>query len=103
FQAEDGIRDFHVTGVQTCALPIFSAINTGSSFIPSDQDSLVNSGTGRNYGIELTLERFFNKGYYFLITSSIFDSQYAGSDGIEQIGRASCRERVWRSVSGGSL
>lgn len=62
----------------------FSAINTGSSFIPSDQDSLVNSGTGRNYGIELTLERFFNKGYYFLITSSIFDSQYEGSDGIER-------------------
>src|SRR5690606_39515135 len=27
FQAEDGIRDFHVTGVQTCALPIFSDIN----------------------------------------------------------------------------
>src|SRR5690606_39902656 len=25
FQAEDGIRDFHVTGVQTCALPIFKA------------------------------------------------------------------------------
>src|SRR5690606_24477979 len=25
FQAEDGIRDFHVTGVQTCALPIFQA------------------------------------------------------------------------------
>src|SRR5690606_39702724 len=31
FQAEDGIRDFHVTGVQTCALPIFaSAIATPS-------------------------------------------------------------------------
>src|SRR5690606_39547229 len=26
FQAEDGIRDFHVTGVQTCALPILMAI-----------------------------------------------------------------------------
>src|SRR5690606_41180933 len=25
FQAEDGIRDFHVTGVQTCALPIYPA------------------------------------------------------------------------------
>src|SRR5690606_39309430 len=25
FQAEDGIRDFHVTGVQTCALPIWTA------------------------------------------------------------------------------
>src|SRR5690606_40778374 len=27
FQAEDGIRDFHVTGVQTCALPIFSGLD----------------------------------------------------------------------------
>src|SRR5690606_39879367 len=26
FQAEDGIRDFHVTGVQTCALPILSPV-----------------------------------------------------------------------------
>src|SRR5690606_41537573 len=26
FQAEDGIRDFHVTGVQTCALPIWSTL-----------------------------------------------------------------------------
>src|SRR5690606_35799948 len=27
FQAEDGIRDFHVTGVQTCALPIFQVLD----------------------------------------------------------------------------
>src|SRR5690606_40839517 len=27
FQAEDGIRDFHVTGVQTCALPIYCRVN----------------------------------------------------------------------------
>src|SRR5690606_40392935 len=31
FQAEDGIRDFHVTGVQTCALPIF---NVGFVHVP---------------------------------------------------------------------
>src|SRR5690606_28585607 len=30
FQAEDGIRDFHVTGVQTCALPIFIAFPEGT-------------------------------------------------------------------------
>src|SRR5690606_39496615 len=30
FQAEDGIRDFHVTGVQTCALPISLSCLTGS-------------------------------------------------------------------------
>src|SRR5690606_40645003 len=39
FQAEDGIRDFHVTGVQTCALPIYDE-NFGSTFdvvdIPAD-------------------------------------------------------------------
>src|SRR5690606_35694966 len=33
FQAEDGIRDFHVTGVQTCALPIFT--KTASEPMPS--------------------------------------------------------------------
>src|SRR5690606_40488162 len=31
FQAEDGIRDFHVTGVQTCALPISSTLNLGDT------------------------------------------------------------------------
>src|SRR5436190_613149 len=31
FQAEDGIRDHCVTGVQTCALPIFSTIRPVSS------------------------------------------------------------------------
>src|SRR5690606_39445748 len=35
FQAEDGIRDFHVTGVQTCALPISSITATVSSSIVS--------------------------------------------------------------------
>src|SRR5690606_39812450 len=31
FQAEDGIRDFHVTGVQTCALPISHTMGVGRS------------------------------------------------------------------------
>src|SRR6266511_5069891 len=33
FQAEDGIRDFHVTGVQTCALPIFAVGTDGGGSI----------------------------------------------------------------------
>src|SRR5690606_40470304 len=32
FQAEDGIRDFHVTGVQTCALPICGAKRKGNRY-----------------------------------------------------------------------
>lgn len=65
-------------------LSSFSSINSGASFIPSDADSLVSKGEGTNYGVEVTLERFFHKGYYFLITGSLFDSQYKGSDGVER-------------------
>src|SRR6266496_6332882 len=31
FQAEDGIRDLYVTGVQTCALPIFQLLGIGAN------------------------------------------------------------------------
>lgn len=62
----------------------YSVLNTGASFDPSNQDSLVNKGSGTNYGVELTAERFFSKGFYFLITGSLFDSKYKGSDGVER-------------------
>lgn len=60
----------------------FSGLNMGADFGATDTDSLLSNGTGRNYGIELTLERFFEDGYYFLITTSLFDSKVKGSDGI---------------------
>ena len=44
---------------------------------------LVNNGTGRNYGLELTLEKFFTKNYYFMLTSSLFESKYTPLDGKE--------------------
>lgn len=62
----------------------YSAINSGASFVPDDEDSLVNNGTGLNYGVEATLEKFFSNSYYFLITGSLFDSKYKGSDDIER-------------------
>jgi hypothetical protein len=62
----------------------FSALNSGASFAPLEEDSLVNKGKGFNYGVELTLERNFNKGFYYLFTTSLFDSRYEGSDGIER-------------------
>lgn len=40
-----------------------------------------NKGLGRNYGIELTLEKFFSNNYYFLVTASIFESKYKAGDG----------------------
>ena len=62
----------------------FSGLNTGAGFSMYDADSLVSKGKGYNYGAEFTLERFFNKGYYFLVTTSLFQSRATGSDGIER-------------------
>jgi hypothetical protein len=62
----------------------FSMLNTGASWGVSAIDSLVNKGSGTNYGLEFTLERFYNKGLYYLITASLFDSKYKGSDNIER-------------------
>jgi hypothetical protein len=62
----------------------FSLLNEGAGFGTEKRDSLVNKGTGRNYGVEFTLEKYFTKGSYFLITASLFDSKYKGSDGIKR-------------------
>lgn len=62
----------------------YSIINEGSDFIFQERGSLANEGTGFNYGMEATLEKFFSDGYYLLLTTSLFDSQYEGSDGIQR-------------------
>ena len=60
----------------------FSLVNSGSGFNRFFPDSLQNTGTGMNMGVELTLEKSFTHGYYFLMTGSLFDAKYAGSDGV---------------------
>ena len=62
----------------------YSMLNTGAGFKTDLEDNLVNTGTGKNYGIELTVEKFFSKGYYGLFTSSLYESKYTGSDGIDR-------------------
>ena len=60
----------------------FSIANFGSDFTFPRVDSLVNNGTGKNVGMELTVERNFHKGYYFLFSGSLYDSKYQGGDGV---------------------
>lgn len=63
----------------------YSTLTEGASFVFSDdKTSLVSEGTGFNRGIELTLEKFYSKGYHLLTTASFFESKYEGSDGIER-------------------
>lgn len=45
-------------------------------------DPLVNKGTGRNYGVEFTLEQFTHNNMYFLLSTSFYDSKYKALDGV---------------------
>ncbi|MBI1183855.1 hypothetical protein GC194_06265 [bacterium] len=58
----------------------FSLVNTGSGFSRFFPGPLTNAGTGFNYGIEFTLERFFNHNFFYMITTSLYQAKYRGSD-----------------------
>ncbi|MCB0713258.1 MAG: TonB-dependent receptor [Ignavibacteriae bacterium] len=58
----------------------FSFINMENDWFLNDP--LVNEGEGRNFGVDLTLEQFLKDGYYFLLTGSLFKSEYIAGDGI---------------------
>lgn len=62
----------------------FSMLNTGATFTYPNNADLENTGTGYNYGLEVTLERFLHHGFYYLFTTSLFESKYKGSDGVER-------------------
>src|SRR5690349_21901865 len=83
FQAEDGIRDLYVTGVQTCALPIFFGFLLTRKF-------RVVSAIGRHTLDHRTHERII--GAELLCLHEEFTS--LAPRFLTQIGRASCRERV---------
>lgn len=59
----------------------YATINEGLDFRYVD---LVNKGTGKNYGLEITLERFLSKNFYFLINGSFFNSKYKTLEGVER-------------------
>ncbi|HQG75844.1 MAG TPA: TonB-dependent receptor [Bacteroidales bacterium] len=65
-------------------LPEYSLINQGGGFSFVVLDSMENTGTGQNYGMEITIEKFLQKGFYYLVTFSLFDAEYKGYDGVRR-------------------
>lgn len=63
---------------------VYSPLNTGTDFGFYVADSLVNTGKGRNYGLELTLEKSFSNNFYFLTNLSLLKSQFTTPDGVER-------------------
>jgi hypothetical protein len=73
----------HLYNIPVTADPSsFSLINMGSGFARFFPDTLENTGTGYNYGIELTVQKFFDRSFFFLFSGSLYDSKYYGSDGV---------------------
>lgn len=62
----------------------YSVLNLGAQFNVEFLPNLVNEGTGTNYGVEFTLEKFLSDNYYYLLTASLFEAKYEGGDGIER-------------------
>ena len=58
-----------------------SALNLSESYT---NDVFVNKGKGRNYGIELSLEKSLSNHFYFMFNNSLYQSKYTASDGIER-------------------
>src|SRR5204863_5587140 len=92
FQAEDGIRDLYVTGVQTCALPISKrfevvAADQREAFRPEGDDvAALRDARGPVLSIVVALDVRERRDHL-----------------AREIGRASCRERWWRVVGAGAL
>jgi len=59
----------------------FSTLNLSDGYA---SQQLINSGTGKNYGVEFTLERKFANSYYYLMNLSMYESKYRARDGVER-------------------
>src|SRR2546430_8910101 len=83
FQAEDGIRDLTVTGVQTCALPIWPSVRRRRAPSRGAQPDLQFEPNGHGPGVRNSWRAGVR-----------LDVQVQHGLGRHEIGRASCRERV---------
>jgi len=77
-KAEIYFQDLFNVPIEPGDSSVYSILN---QFDWYTRKQLVNEGNGYNYGIELSLEKYFSKNYYFLITGSLFNSKFQAGDG----------------------
>src|SRR5256885_17012161 len=104
FQAEDGIRDYKVTGVQTCALPISAKRKTSIPSPPRRKLLLNSMCCARAGGILPAVCSVCEARISICQQASTASSKACSGLALNgKIGRASCRERVEISVVAVSL
>jgi outer membrane receptor protein involved in Fe transport len=77
------IQNLTSVPIDTAYNSTYSILNT-SGGIPIN--ILENSGLGKNKGLELTIEKFYSKNFYYLITASLFDSKFQN------------KNKIWRNT-----
>src|SRR5205823_10098635 len=95
FQAEDGIRDKLVTGVQTCALPILVL-----GCVTSHGSVMYFQKGGVRHRVASRISRSVTDMAPAILLATSSEFLIDNTWGVSEIGRASCRERVEKSVVG---
>ena len=88
--------------VPVSALPgsVFSSINLlDTETFAVTPEPLINTGRGRNTGLELTYQKLLAKNYYLLLTGSVYNAQFSAQDGIWRDSRFNGRHAV--NLTGG--
>jgi hypothetical protein len=59
----------------------FSTLNIHDEYV---LEPMANKGKGRNYGVEISLERYLQNNFYLTLSNSIYQSKYTAADGVER-------------------
>ncbi len=71
-------QNLHSVPIENIDTSYYSLINESHGYVGK---ALVSEGKAYNYGLELTVERYFYDNYYFMVTGSLFESKYQAKDG----------------------
>ncbi len=78
----EGYYQYHYNvPVSTNPNSTFSLLNAVDAYI---EEQLTNGGSGEYLGVELMINRAFKNGYYFLVSSSLYDANYKALDGVKR-------------------
>ncbi|HEY1115101.1 MAG TPA: TonB-dependent receptor [Chitinophagaceae bacterium] len=80
-KAEAYYQHLYDVPVATSDTSTFSLLNVQGDYVT---DPLVNRGKGRNYGIELSLEKYLAHQFYYTASTSWYQSKYTAADGVER-------------------
>ncbi|PID29783.1 MAG: prevent-host-death protein [Candidatus Cloacimonadota bacterium] len=72
----------YLTDLPVASESYISTINNNDNLFFNKM--LLSKGTGRNIGVDFTLEHYLKRGFYYMLTASFFDSKYKAADGIER-------------------